>query len=95
VWKLFGLALVLIIAAYLGYGIRAEVTAEARARELCEGVEIGAIYADVVAQAADIGEPRLRMNHDSDFTFGFTGMPPFSRHLRMVQGDGERVQSAE
>ena len=85
----------LAIAVYAGYGLWAESRAEAEAREFCASFEIGSTFEDARARAQSVGEPRLKLESETSVTVGFTGLPPFSRHLCRVTRDGNRVAAAE
>jgi hypothetical protein len=50
---------------------------------------------DAVELAQTVGEDRLRFAFDEYFTVGFTGMPPFSRHMCHVHYQGAQVTATE
>jgi hypothetical protein len=87
--------IVLSIVGLVVYGLFADPSAEAKAREFCAAVEIGSPFAPVAELASGTGEPLLMLLREDSVTLGFTGMPPFSRHLCRVEHEGGRITSAE
>ena len=91
--KVFVGALILLVACSV-YGIRSERHAERAAREFCSRIQIGGEFGAAQRLAESAGEDRLRSIRAERITVGFTGLPPWSRHLCDIEREGDRVLSA-
>ena len=80
-----------IIVGLIVWGGLLEDGAESRASQFCDSIAVGSPYAEGEKRAKESGEDRLRIISQNSFTVGFTGIPPFSRHLCEVTRDGEIV----
>ena len=83
------------VVAMVLYGIFADSRAADAAMAFCDRIEIGSPLARAEAQAEGVGEARLHLEYAEFFTVGFTGMPPFSRHLCQVSHNGQVVTAVE
>ena len=92
--RLVLLAVVALIVLGIYFGYR-EASAESQARAFCEEIEPGSELATVENAVEGVGEDRLRLRYEGYLTVGFTGIPPFSRHLCNVYHDGRIVTSAQ
>lgn len=82
------------VGVFLAWLVFLERTAESGAREFCAGVEAGGPLEAVARRAAGVGEERLRRVDADLVVVGFTGIPPFSRHLCEVTGKDGTVAGA-
>lgn len=82
------------IAVFLGWLTHLERSAESRARAFCGEIAVGSSLEAAAARAAGVGDERLRRVEGSRVVVGFTGIPPFSRHLCEVTGTDGKVQVA-
>lgn len=74
------------VGLFLAWLVYLERTAESGAREFCAGIEAGSPLDAVARRAAEVGDERLRRLEADRVVVGFTGIPPFSRHLCEVTG---------
>ncbi|NKB38590.1 MAG: hypothetical protein GKR93_15760 [Gammaproteobacteria bacterium] len=81
----------LVIVGLIVWGGLLEDAAESNANEFCDSIAIGSLYKDGEAKAMHTGEDKLRIIDESSFSVGFTGIPPFSRHVCEVTREGELV----
>lgn len=85
-------AIFVFLAGGIGY---LESDAEASAKAFCTSAPVGTA-SEVVTQAAkEKGESRLRMIHKDSVTVGFTGLPPYSRHLCTIELKDGKVTRAD
>lgn len=80
-----------IIVGLIVWGGLLEDGAESKASQFCDSIAIGSLYTEGEKRAKESGEDRLRIISENSFVVGFTGIPPFSRHLCEVLRDGELV----
>lgn len=94
------LGLIVVFAAYGGYGYYAEPRAHRAAQEFCRGVQPGDQPSDVLtnAQLAGASAAFLRWQKDGPeervLYVTFIGLPPFSRHMCKVVA-GKTVKTAK
>lgn len=89
--------LLLAFAAFVGYGAWAERSAESKVSALCASIGAGqdpaAVQDRAIADGAD--DARLESIEGQDtLVITYVGLPPFSRHLCLVQVQNGRVVSA-
>ena len=88
----WGIVLILVVGG-LAWGWRVEQNAQISAKDFCDTVAIGSSFAEVAETARAIGEDRLRLIQEDSIIIGFTGIPPFSRHICDVRGKQGNVVS--
>ena len=81
----------IVLGMLITWCVVLEKRAKSKANEFCDSIDIGSPYVETAARAGSIGENRLRIIGDKSIVVGFTGIPPFSRHLCEVSRDGDRV----
>ncbi len=79
------------IFALIIWGGLLEDGAESQAKEFCGAVLIGDSFLETVEKAKTAGEDRLRLIGKESITVGFTGIPPFSRHLCEITRSGDEI----
>lgn len=90
-----GVGIALAVVATLAVGIHyLESSAEGKARQFCEASKVGMPMANVAEAAKGQGTDMLRWIRPDTVSVGFTGLPPFSRHMCKVEGKGGLVASA-
>jgi hypothetical protein len=80
-----------LVSGVLVWAWRAERGAEIDARSFCADVAIGSPIADVAHAARTAGDDRLRRIGEQSITVGYTGIPPFSRHLCDIRAGNGKV----
>jgi hypothetical protein len=88
--RLMLLAVIALVATIIYMPFK-EQNAKSQALEFCDSIEVGRALASAEEAVKGVGEDRLRLRHDHYLTVGFTGIPPFSRHLCYIDHDGQRV----
>ena len=81
----------MFMAALIAWVVVQERRAESSAREFCESIDPGSAFGTAIERARTAGEDRLRILREDTIVVGFTGLPPFSRHLCEVTRDGDEV----
>ena len=84
----------LVVAAALLWAWHVERVAEDEAMAFCDGIQVGSPLDDVAARAREAGDERLRRIGPDSITVGFTGIPPFSRHLCAARAEKGMVVAA-
>jgi len=84
----FGLAVLALVVGAIQY---LEFSAESSAKAFCAPSLVGTPLADVARAAQQEGSGPLRHILADSVTVGYTGLPPFSRHLCTVTGKGGTV----
>ena len=92
------LAIFLIFAIFTGYGFYAEHTAKKKASAMCSSIKPGQNPAPLLARAIADGasdfQTRWRNVDGVDTLYiTYVGLPPFSRHMCLVQAKSGRVIS--
>lgn len=85
------IAAILIIIAGIYY---LEYRAESSAKAFCDATSVGTPIDKVAEAAKGKGTDMLRRIQPESVTVGFTGLPPFSRHLCTVEAEGGKVTNA-
>ena len=81
----------IIVACLIAWGGLLEESAESNARDFCAEVIVGSSYLGTLEKARTIGEDQLRIISKDSIVVGFTGIPPFSRHLCEISPKGDEV----
>jgi hypothetical protein len=76
------------LAAWIGF---VEADAEAKARAFCEHFPPGSLLMDVEAAARNEGDSRHRTIRGSEISIAYIGVPPFSRHMCIFEGQFGKV----
>jgi len=71
-----------------------EIAAQQEAQAFCTRAQVGAPASPIALDAASIGERMLRRITPDRIQVGFTGIPPFSRHLCTIDVQDGRVKGA-
>lgn len=87
--------ILVIIFGLIAWGGLVEDNAESRAIEFCESVALGSLFSEIAELASSAGEDRLRIIWQDLIVVGFTGIPPFSRHLCEINLGEDRVQAKQ
>ena len=58
-----------------------EDRASTKANAFCDSISPSQSFAQLAELAKNAGETQLRVINDQSLVVGFTGIPPFSRHL--------------
>jgi hypothetical protein len=90
---LWGVLLAILICLVAGSRY-VESDAEARARVFCDRFPVGSPLADVAAAAADAGDPKYRIIRANQISIAYIGLPPFSRHVCVYEGEAGKVTKA-
>ena len=85
------IAAILVIVGGIQY---LEYRAESSAKAFCDAASVGTPIDKVAEAATGKGTDMLRRIHAESVTVGFTGLPPFSRHLCTVEAEGGKVTTA-
>jgi len=89
------LVVLLIVVGLIIWGGLLEDGAESRAKQFCDSIIVGSLYVEAERRAKASGEDRLRIISENSLTVGFTGIPPFSRHLCEVSRQGDNVSEKQ
>ena len=92
-WVYWGVLLPILIGLAAGVGVL-EAGAQADARAFCGRFPVGSPFAVVAAAARDAGDPRHRMIRPNEISIAYIGMPPFSRHVCVVESESGKVAKA-
>lgn len=84
----------LIFAGLLGAFVYLDSAAEKEAQAFCARALRGAPVSGLAADAASIGERRLRHISSEMVQVGFTGIYPFSRYICTIEVQDGRVRGA-
>ena len=86
--------ILVIIFGLIAWGGLLEENAESSAIKFCESVALGGLFSEITEKISSVGEDRLRIIQQDLIVVGFTGIPPFSRHLCEISlgGDGVRAK---
>lgn len=71
---------VFLVCIFVWAGVR-EDRAEENARKFCDSAIVGDSFTELQRRAKSAGEDKLRFIREESVTIGFTGIPPFSRHV--------------
>jgi len=80
-----------VVVGILAWGWQVEHRAESKAKDFCNGVAVGSSFADLAEIVKTVGEDRLRFIHEDSISVGFTGIPPFSRHVCVIDRSEDKV----
>ena len=75
-------------------GTYLELSASSEAEVFCRNARVGAPLAPLAEAARSTGEKRLRIIKADEVQVGFTGIPPFSRYLCVIEAERGIVKSA-
>ena len=81
----------LLLAAVIAAMATAEWRARGRAQAFCERFAVGGEMAAVRAAASAEGDRLLRSLQPDRISVGYTGLPPFSRHLCVIESREGRI----
>ena len=80
-----------VLFILVGVILVVEDRAASRAREFCSRFTEGGSFAEVQRAAAGEGDARHRFVRDAEVSVAFVGVPPFSRHICIVEGSAGRI----
>ena len=80
-----------LVVGLIAWGRILEDRAESDAKNFCDTFVLGSSYLELLERAKSVGEDRLRLIGKESIVVGFTGIPPFSRHLCEVSRTGDDV----
>ena len=94
------LAIVLVFALFAGYGFYAEHSAKTKAAAMCASIKPGQDPAPLLNRAIADGASDFqtrwgKMSGLDTLFITYVGLPPFSRHMCLVQAKNGRVLSAK
>ncbi len=68
-----------------------ESSAEKKARAFCSSFTIGSPFTDVATATVNKGDPKHRIIKPNRISIAYIGVPPFSRHVCVYEGEAGKV----